>query len=415
MLVWKRVFPQIRAFIEVFGIFSSTLKSGRQPVELPMTPCKFIYHIPHLPTAAMTETHSRKKNPVRKALAFLLPGWFGEKSAVDIQLEQARRMAAFTQRPKPSRDRVNIDSFKDTEENERQRYTEQKPISEGRTAIVYRAYDSRLRRTVAIKRFREDPEINSATHYLAEKESASAIRHTNVVSTYDADRDEEGAFITMEFLQGKNAQLTVSDQGAFSLERFVRFAEDTLEGLSAVHQGGLLHLDIKPTNIMVSEQAGGTEVSKLVDFGRARLMRDAEGKAPQGRGLEGSIYYTSPEQLLGEELDETSDIYCLGCVFYWVLSGRRPFTARNSFELKEAHLQSWVLPLNKVAPDLPMELSDWLMNIITVNRTKRPQSAEEVLQSLKAAPWYINEDATRLSNVETARPTSQLRAVKRAN
>lgn len=351
---------------------------------------------------------------VRRVLEFALPGWFKERSEVDIQLDQARRMAAFTKRPAPSRDRVNIDRFKDTEENERRRYTDQTPISEGRTAVVYRANDSRLKRTVAIKRFRDDPRINSDTDYLAERDSAATVRHTNVVSTYDADRDEHGAFITMEFLRGQNAQQAVRDGGAFNLDRFVRFADDVLEGLSAVHRGGLLHLDIKPTNIMVSEQAGGTEVAKLVDFGRARPIRDKDGNAPRGRGLEGSIYFTSPEQLLSEELDETCDIYCLGCVFYWMLAGRRPFTAPNSFELKEAHLQSWVLPLHKVAQDLPEDLCQWVMSPIKANKADRPQSAEAMLQALRDADWYVDEDATRRSQVDLPRiPTATEKLRKR--
>lgn len=316
------------------------------------------------------------------------------------RLEEARRFAGFVQRPRPSRDGVDVDSFRDSPTNSR--YQKQIPISEGRTAIVYSAYDSRLKRTVAIKRFRNDPEINAKDDYLAERNSAAAVRHANVVSTYDADKDEQGAFITMEFLKGRNAQLEVREGGAFEVERFVRFARHTLEALAAVHRGGLLHLDLKPTNIMVSQQAGGSEFTKLVDFGRARPIRDESGKPPTGRGLEGSIYFTSPEQLLGEELDETSDIYCLGCVFYWVLAGRRPFTARNAFELKEAHLQSWVLDLKQVARDLPEGLSDWVMNIMSANKLNRPQSAEALLKTLEESSWCVSEQEVLLAEVEQA-------------
>jgi len=211
------------------------------------------------------------KSFLEKLLSLDFPVFKKEPSAIAKQLEDARRFSAFSARPK-SRDRVNVDSFKDSDSGER--YVKQKLISEGRTAQVFSAYDSRLRRKIALKRFREGHENNGDNDYIAERNSAATVRHPNVVSTYDADQDELGPFITMEFLKGYNAQQEVRKNGAISVERFVRFASHTIEALMATHRGGLLHLDVKPTNIMISQQAGGTEVVKLVDFGRARPIRD---------------------------------------------------------------------------------------------------------------------------------------------
>lgn len=321
-----------------------------------------------------------------------------ETSAVAQKLDDARRFSALSAPPKPSRDQVNVDRFKDSSGEER--YINQTPISEGRTAVVYSAYDSRLRRTIALKRFRNDPLINSDNDYIAERNSAATVRHPNVVSTYDADRDDAGAFITMEFLKGRNAQQEVKKNGPFSVERFVRFASHIIDAVMATHRGGLLHLDLKPTNIMISEQAGGIEVVKLVDFGRARPIRNEDGDTPLGRGLEGSIYYSSPEQLLGEDLDETADLYCLGCVFYWVLTGERPFTAKNSFELKEAHLQNKVKHISEVLPDLPEGMGDWVMSLISFSKANRPQSAEEVMATFKGFSWATSEDLQRAAELD---------------
>ncbi len=357
----------------------------------------------------MNQSKSGKsKSFLHRLLSLDFAPFRSEESAVARQLDEARRFAAFAGPPRPSRDRVNVDRFKDSEEA---RYINQTPISEGRTAVVYSAYDSRLRRTIALKRFRNDPEINSDNDYIAERNSAATVRHPNVVSTYDADRDEEGAFITMEFLKGRNAQQEVKKHGPFSAERFVRFASHSIDAIMATHRGGLLHLDVKPTNIMISEQAGGAEMIKLVDFGRARSIRDDDGKPPIGRGLEGSIYYSSPEQLLGEELDETADLYCLGCVFYWVLTGKRPFTASNSFELKEAHLQGRVKHLAEILPDLPEGMADWVMSLITFNKKKRPQSSEELMESFNSYSWALDDlqrTTTELDKVLQAQPARKI-------
>ncbi len=350
----------------------------------------------------MKDPAPERKSFLHRLLTLDFAPFRSEPSAVAKKLDAARRFGNYGGPPKPSRDQVDVENFKDSNEA---RYVNQKPISEGRTAVVYSAYDSRLRRVIALKRFRNDQEINSDNDYIAERNSAATVRHPNVVSTYDADRDEEGAFITMEFLKGRNAQQEVRKTGPFSVERFVRFASHSIEALMATHRGGLLHLDVKPTNIMISEQAGGAEMIKLVDFGRARPIRDENGNPPVGRGLEGSIYFTSPEQLLGQELDETTDLYCLGCIFYWMLTGTRPFTASNSFELKEAHLQGKVMHLGELLPRLPEGMADWVMSMISCKKADRPQSAEELMESFNQHSWALNDLQRTTTELDIPRPT----------
>jgi len=193
------------------------------------------------------------------------------------------------------------------------RYSGEAAIGEGGTAVVFRAIDNRLKRPVALKRFKDDPDSSNEQDYLAELESASRVRHPNVVSTFDANVDDKGRFIVMELIDGEDMQEAV-EKGTLGPGRFVDFAIQSLEGLLATHDGGLLHLDLKPSNIMISHQASGRMTVKLVDYGRAQVIEDETGTRPKGLGMDGSIYFSAPEQLLSQELDRRTDLYSLGCV-----------------------------------------------------------------------------------------------------
>jgi len=225
--------------------------------------------------------------------------------------------------------------------------------------VVYRATDTRLNRPVALKRFKAD----SDSDYLAELASASRVRHPNVVSTFDADVDDSGHFIVMELIDGQDAEVLISEKKqTFDINSFTNFAIQALEGLHATHLGGLLHLDLKPSNIMISGQVSGRSIIKLVDYGRAMLIADEHGKPPKGRGMVGSIYYCAPEQLLEQDLDARTDLYAMGCVFYWVLTGERAFSGDGTVQVMAAHLSHLVRPISDVEPSLPQWLADWIMS-----------------------------------------------------
>lgn len=259
------------------------------------------------------------------------------------------------------------------------RYSNEEPIGEGGTAVVYRATDQRLKRPVALKRFKEDAD----TDYIAELESASRIRHPNVVSTFDASEDDKGRFIVMELIDGMDLQDLV-ERDRVSVNAFLHFAIQALEGLLATHDGGLLHLDLKPANLMMSRQASGRSTVKLVDYGRAKVIEDEYGKRPQGLGMNGSIYFAAPEQLLSQELDRRTDLYGIGCVFYWALSGQRPFEGEDTLQVMASHLQNTVTHLCEVVPEVPQWLGDWVMSLIKMEQNDRPLDVQTALNSLIA-------------------------------
>ena len=259
------------------------------------------------------------------------------------------------------------------------RYTDETLIGEGGTAFVYKAYDTRMHREVALKRYKDDSDWNTEGNYSAELETAARIHHHNVVVSYDANHDKKGAFIVMEYIDGVDLETKLKDS-PMSQESFCDFAVQALEGLSATHQGGLLHLDIKPSNIMLAKEGGTREHIKLIDFGQARAANDVKaGTAPKGSGLNGSIYFASPEYLREASLDIRSDLYSLGCTFYWALSGKLPFDGHDALSVMCSHLQHKVIDLHEVAPHLPRRLTTWVMLLINAEPDLRPTSANHAL------------------------------------
>ena len=259
------------------------------------------------------------------------------------------------------------------------RYTGADLIGEGGTAYVYKAYDTRMQREVALKRYKDDSSWNTEENYKAELETAARIHHHNVVVSHDANHDEKGSFIVMEYIDGVDLETKLKD-APMSQEAFCDFAVQALEGLSATHQGGLLHLDIKPSNIMLAREGGTREHVKLIDFGQARAAKDPkDGGLPKGLGLSGSVYFASPEYLREYYLDVRSDIYSLGCTFYWALSGKFPFGGHDALSVMCSHLQHKVRHLHELAPHLPRRLTNWVMLLISANCERRPSTANDAL------------------------------------
>jgi len=262
------------------------------------------------------------------------------------------------------------------------RYIREVQIGEGGTAIVYRATDALLKRPVALKRFKDSGDMGIKGDYLSELQSVSRVRHPNVVSTYDAGVDNYGSFIVMELIEGQDLEAMLQ-QDSLDMDQFMDLAIQSLEGLSATHRAGLLHLDIKASNIMVAEQLSGRLHVKLIDYGRARLISNpSTGDPPMGAGLLGSIYSMSPEFLREEALDDRSDVYSLGTVFYAALSGRKAFEGGSTLEIMAAHLNGYAKPLKEVAEHIPEELCAWVMGLIEHDQEKRPISAKAALEQL---------------------------------
>ena len=269
-----------------------------------------------------------------------------------------------------------------------QRYKIYEQLGAGGNGAVFRAYDTQLKRWVAIKRLISASEISaddaSFTELRREADTLASLRNANIVTIFDVASDDEGLFIVMELLEGPDLA-DATQHGPLSLEDFKQLAEQTLEALLAAHQLRILHRDLKPENIKVERLPGGRFQAKIIDFGLARAGLGARKQTEDQAGsVMGSIYYMAPEQLSREPTDVRTDIYSLGCVFYEALSSRKAFDGKSVTEVIDKHLDHDVVSLDAQCPHLPQWLTYWVMRLMARNPDDRPASAQQAIEEYRA-------------------------------
>jgi serine/threonine protein kinase len=261
-------------------------------------------------------------------------------------------------------------------------------INQGGVGVVLKAYDTKLQRHVAIKRFLSAEQRAAMGHMegdlLKEASTLSALQHPNIVSIYDVNVDSpEGPEVIMEYLNGQDLEQAVA-QAALTLEDFYQVAQQTLDALSNAHRMNLLHRDIKPSNIQVTWLANGKFVSKFVDFGLAKFFEKPSKQTVRHDGtVMGSIYYMAPEQFERQPLDNRSDIYSLGCVFYFALTMHRPFQGETVHDVINAHLHGRAPRMRDYREDIPAELEKWVEWMMRREPDHRPGDAEISLGALR--------------------------------
>ncbi len=256
------------------------------------------------------------------------------------------------------------------------RYEIHDKIGQGGVGEVYRARDTQLDREVAIKRLKAADDQDD-DELFREARALSALQHPNVVTVFDVGSDDQGPFAVMELLKGETLDETV-ERSPMTLDDFRGVVRQTLEGVIAAHSVGLLHRDIKPSNLMVSWLPSGKFQLKILDFGLAKFSASAsEQTSDQEDGILGSIYFMAPEQFERGALDARTDVYALGCVYYYCLTGLHPFDGDTSPQVMASHLRHDVRDLAALRPDVPQEVCRWVMWLINRNAGERPSSAKE--------------------------------------
>ena len=263
------------------------------------------------------------------------------------------------------------------------RYEIRGKIGQGGIGVVYRAYDKNLNREVALKRILPEGAADSekeATHQLTKEVGAlSVLQHPHIVTIYDVGIDEDGPYVVMELLHGKTIDELV-EKASFTWLDFREFALQTQEALIAAQDMSLIHRDLKPTNVMLTWLPSGKFQVKIVDFGLAKFSpKPSLQTIDQKHSIFGSIFFMSPEQFERTELDVRTDMYSIGCVYYYALTGVHPFSGETGPQIMVAHLDHRVYPLHEIRPDLPRWVCDWVMWHINRLPDHRPKNAREAL------------------------------------
>ncbi|MFT4546513.1 MAG: serine/threonine protein kinase [Verrucomicrobiales bacterium] len=284
-----------------------------------------------------------------------------------------------------------------------ERYTIKGKIGQGGVGAVYRAFDNTLKRDVAIKRLLSQGEPlkdqqRTAERLVKEAGMLSKLQHPNIVSVFDVGIDDDGGYVVMELIEGETFDVTIR-RGALTAIDFAQVVEQTLEAMIAAQQIDMLHRDLKPSNLMVSWLPSGRFQVKVLDFGLAKLSQaPALQTINQGDAIMGSIYFMAPEQFDRELLDGRTDLYSLGCLYYYGLAGRYPFDGAEAPNVMIAHIEHDVTPLAKLRPDLPQEVCDWVMRLISKDKNDRPASANAAAKEFEPALAAINRAANPLLN-----------------
>lgn len=266
------------------------------------------------------------------------------------------------------------------------RYQVFEVLASGGRGDVMRGWDSQLGREVAIKKVRRDVEGDGGAvieDLVREARTLSTVQHPNVVTVFDAGSDEEGAFIVMELVKGETLE-TIVERGALTEVDFGSLVQQTLDGLLAAHQAGVIHLDLKPQNLMLTWLPGGEFQVKILDFGLAMATRQpVEQEMDKEGAIFGSIFFMAPEQFERAPVDVRTDLYALGCIFYHALTQRYPFGGELGLQVMTAHLQHKRVALERLRPDLPAFVPAWVEWMISRMPEDRPKSSAEALQAFR--------------------------------
>ena len=293
-----------------------------------------------------------------------------------------------------------------------ERYEIRRAIGSGGSGSVFQAWDLQLQRFVAVKRWNppepmlDDPE--GTERLWREAMTLAAIQHPNILTIHDFGVDDKGPYVITEFVDGETLDVVVK-RSPFGVDEFADAAQQTLEALIAAHQAGMIHRDLKPQNIMRTRLASGAWQYKILDFGLARFVAQPTVQSMEGnKSIYGSILYIAPEQLRHQPLDARTDIYAMGCVFYYLLSGHSAVEGETVPDLITSHLQHNVKPLAELRPDLPAALSDWVMKALSYAPDDRYPSAAAALAALrKVLPGAIRQTSFRVGAPAPA-PTIRL-------
>jgi len=256
-------------------------------------------------------------------------------------------------------------------------------LGAGAMAVVYKAQQLSLDRTVAIKvlpkRLSENPEY--VERFYREGQAAAKLNHNNIVQAFDVGEAGGYHYFVMEYVEGKTLHDDISAGKIFTEEEALDIIIQVAHALAHAHARGLIHRDVKPKNIMID--SGG--VIKLADMGLARATTDVEAARTEAGKAYGTPYYIAPEQIRGKiDIDGRADIYGLGATFYHLVTGRVPYMADDPEEVMRKHLRDQLIPPDHINTALSAGVSEVIEVMMAKQKEDRYNNADELLTDLEA-------------------------------
>src|SRR5262245_5944197 len=256
-------------------------------------------------------------------------------------------------------------------------------IGRGGMGVVYRAYDERLERNVALKilapRFAEDEAFRQ--RLLRESRLAAGLDHPNVIPVYDAGEADGRLYLAMRFVDGTDLRELLRREGALARERALAIAAQVADALDAAHAQGLVHRDVKPSNVLLDQQRGREHVY-LADFGLTQTASD--GGASDGQLL-GTADYVAPEQIRGDEIDGRADVYALGCLLFEALTGTVPYSGQSDVAVLYAHLEQEPPSAGERNPSLPPAVDHVLARAMAKDPSERQVTCRALVDESRSA------------------------------
>jgi len=273
------------------------------------------------------------------------------------------------------------------------RYEILEKIGNGGMATVYKAKCHVLNRFVAVKVLKEEfiTDIEFIKRFKSEAQTAASLTHPNIVSIYDVGNEGDVYYIVMELIQGKTLKEIIVEDGKLSWKWSVNIAIQIASALETAHKNNLIHRDIKPHNIIITEDG----MAKVTDFGIAKAVSNSTITA-FGTTI-GSVHYLSPEHARGGNTDAKSDIYSLGVVMYEMLTGRVPFDADTPVSVALMQVQDDPIEPKKLNPQIPISVNNIILKAMQKEPEDRYQNATDMLIDLSTALKRPNDDFVKLN------------------
>ncbi|QLK85833.1 Stk1 family PASTA domain-containing Ser/Thr kinase [Staphylococcus sp. 17KM0847] len=280
-----------------------------------------------------------------------------------------------------------------------ERYEVQQLLGGGGMSNVYVAWDTILKRKVAIKLIHIPPNEKQATirRFEREVQNTTTLSHQNIVSVLDVGEEADCFYLVMEYIQGPTLSEYIKEHGKIEPKQAIHFIEQVLLGIQHAHEHGIIHRDIKPQNMMIDHG----ETVKIVDFGIAKAL--SETTMTQTNHVIGTVQYLSPEQARGDQIGARSDIYSIGIVLYEMLTGEAPFTGETPVSIAIKQIQEPVPNITAQQSDIPQALSNVILKATEKEQANRYKTVSEMIHDVATVldPSRANEAVYRTDDTAT--------------